>query len=279
MDDVVGCDGLNANATALSMVLRMLHGDGFAQLIDYRQVITINSLVHGMTCDGRLAVAVSPQPGDPVDEMPFAQGIDVRLDITKESPEPDLQMIVATLHGLGVLRWAPEATRTAMIEDNILPPEVEMVASLPNGRLGLVEVPRLLLHDAEGVRSFDHELLRADGMLGSPRFLQGVDQIEAFHMVQAMGADAVHAIHRCVLTGKLTGRVRSHSAERIDCTHVWGQMYCADIDATGITWLQVLPEATTSVFVAFDRGVTTLEDLTGQLDRLLLVAVVHDGVV
>ncbi|WIY81921.1 hypothetical protein [Propionimicrobium sp. PCR01-08-3] len=274
MTDSVPVEAIDCDRTARSVTARILRGAGNASLLAYRcsPMVSCEAMVHGISRSGRLVVAACPDSADPVAEMEPGQSYAIRMDITKESPEPGFRLVAATVHLLGELEWQPDWATDELIDAGELPCDVAAIASAPGGRLGVITTDRCLIHDAAGVRSFAFdELIQADG---SPAFPLPADELDAHHLVMALSNDSLRGIRDSVLKGTIEGRLCSRQSLLAGCPHTWDQVLCADVDCTGITMLTVEPTETYSVFAAFDREVGCLDELNDQVQRLVSATLV-----
>lgn len=223
--------------------------------------------MHGISRGGRLVVAACPDEADPVRGMTERERFSVRMDITKESPEPQFRLVAATVHLLGELEWQPEWVADELLTAGDLPNDVAAIASMSRGRLGFIDTDRCLVHDSAGVHSFSFtELVSTDLRPGFPA---AGDEFEAHHTVMALSDDSLRQIRDAVLKGTVEGRICSRQAALAGCPHIWDRVLCADVDCTGITMLTVEPTETYAVFAAFENEAGSLDDLGIQVERLV----------
>ncbi len=269
MTKSIPVEAIDCDRTARSMTERIVRGAGSASFLAYRTapMTSCEALVHGISRSGKLVIAACPDEADPVGQMVEGDRFNIRMDITKESPDPQFRLVAATVHLLGELEWQPEWIVDELIASGELPNDVAAIASMADGRLGVIDTDRCLIHDSAGVRSFDFsELVSADA---GPVFPSAYDEFDAHHMVMAISNDSLRQVRDAVLKGAIGGRMCSRQSALAGCPHTWDQVLCADVDCTGITMLTVEPTETYSVFAAFENEVTTLDQLCEQVARLV----------
>ncbi|MBD4448448.1 hypothetical protein GUG94_26220, partial [Xanthomonas citri pv. citri] len=80
---------------------------------------------------------------------------DVRLEISKDAPEPAIRLLAATLHVLGTITWLAPAQVDHLLATDVLPREVSIIAGFDDALIGVVAPYRAILHDAMGSTEID----------------------------------------------------------------------------------------------------------------------------
>ena len=253
-----------------SLAHRLLSGAGRATVVAYRPepARTMEVFAHALLDSGRLVVATSVLADDTLAGLTEGERIEVRLDVVKESPEVSVHLVTATGHLLGEFWWATPAESAALIHERGLPGELIAIATAPGGRLGLIDTDRVYVHDSAGISSFAPNELASAAPAFPAAWLEG----DAYAVIAALSRGERLAICDAVTTGLLDGEAMFDAHEQAGCRHTWGEVWCADIDATGITLHETTGEASRTVVAAFARPVRTLAELDAEVTRLLAAA-------
>ena len=94
---------------------------------------TCDLQAHGVTASGRFVVALRPQSAQALCQIPAGLSTDVRLEISKDSPEPGIRLLAATLHILGTVTWLSVNQIDHLLATDVLPSEVSMIAEFDDG--------------------------------------------------------------------------------------------------------------------------------------------------
>ncbi|MDN6557555.1 MAG: hypothetical protein L0K74_13900 [Acidipropionibacterium acidipropionici] len=266
---------INADALAArtrSMARRLLAGAGSASLLAYRlspDEFTA-SIAHGLTRSGQFVVAGRPDPSDPVTVVEAGEPVDVRVDLLKESPDPMVRLVAATVHALGVLTWLPREEARRLYAWGELPRDVADLVEDGRGRLGVIEVQRVVLRDSLGVTPMDFDDLEGRAPdEPAPAFPNGIDEWSAYDLVASVDESFLASICRSVDSGLIPGAICWRRPTVNACGHTLGRVFLADIDSTGVTLMSVDEDETLAAFAAFRRPVTTLDDLAVQVSCLV----------
>ncbi len=252
-------------ARAVSLARRLLGGAGRASLVAYdlAPVVEASALVHGMSRAGELLVA-----GIADDEVPATTWertpLRVRFDVIKEAPEWAVRITACAVHLLGVLEWLTDDVRDRYLAEGGLSPRLAELAAAPGGRLGVVRTDRVLLHDCAGVTPLAFEEL-ADELAAFPDAEQewaahdlvarlAPDELDGLLIAAAAGWNAA-----TILAGNSTG----------GCPHMGREVYCVDVDRTGITLMEVEPGLAAVVVFTFDQPADSIEELAEGIHQLL----------
>lgn len=241
------------------LATRMLHGAASASLYAYRLAETLDPVVHGVTADGSLVVVAVPEGewGATASGRP----VDVRIDLLKKTLDARVAMVVASGHALGTCTWASGAETTHSLSAGHLPPLLADALTIPGARLGFIELERLVLHDLAGAVVVPH----ADLALAA---LPGEDLAAAGLVTAASPADLTDLCW-AVMVGHLPGTVTRKAHGQNACQHTLGSVFCADIDALGVTLLMVTPDELIVVHARFARWADSPTALHDEVDRLL----------
>lgn len=250
-------------ARAVSLARRLLAGAGRVSLVAYDLAsVEACALIHGLSREGELLVAGIADEDVPAttwDRTPLR----VRLDIVKEAPEWTVRITACALHLLGTLEWLSDEARDEYLIDGVSPAMAE-IASAPGGRLGVVRTDRVLLHDCSGVTPLLFEELSDEsaafpGAASEWAARDLVAQLSPTELDDLMQAAAAGWDGTAVLAGSSTG----------SCAHVGRQVFCVDIDRTGLTLMEVAPGFTAVVVFGFEQPVDSTEELAEGLHQLL----------
>lgn len=264
--------GSSTHDRAVSLAHRMLAGAGRAALVAYglEGQPTLDALAHGMTGSGDLMVATTVFSGsDDAVLLNPGTSMDVRMDITKLSPEPRVEILTASAHMLGQLEWLDTERASDVLEYEDVPEMVKAVAKSPFGMLGIVRVSRVLLHDGVGATaiSFAHLVERNDDVA-----LAGLGDIETVGLDVASSLDSVNLASLCdaVSNGWVEARVLSEKPSVGGCSHTKNREFVVDVDVTGLTVMRNGAERTRVFFVPFDReSVVECGGLFARVESLL----------
>ncbi|MDO5368288.1 MAG: hypothetical protein Q4E95_11670 [Kocuria sp.] len=256
----------------MALAHRMLAGAGRAALVAYglEGQPTLDALAHGMTGSGDLMVATTVFSGsDDAVLLNPGTSMDVRMDITKLSPEPRVEILTASAHMLGQLEWLDTERASDVLEYEDVPEMVKAVAKSPFGMLGIVRVSRVLLHDGVGATaiSFAHLVERNDDVA-----LAGLGDIETVGLDVASSLDSVDLASLCdaVSNGWVEARVLSEKPSVGGCSHTKNREFVVDVDVTGLTVMRNGAERTRVFFVPFDReSVVECGGLFARVESLL----------
>lgn len=264
--------GSSTHDRAVSLAHRMLAGAGRAALVAYglEGQPTLDALAHGMTGSGDLMVATTVFSGsDDAVLLNPGTSMDVRMDITKLSPEPRVEILTASAHMLGQLEWLDTERASDVLEYEDVPEMVKAVAKSPFGMLGIVRVSRVLLHDGVGATaiSFAHLVERNDDVAPA-----GLGDIETVGLDVASSLDSVDLASLCdaVSNGWVEARVLSEKPSVGGCSHTKNREFVVDVDVTGLTVMRNGAERTRVFFVPFDReSVVECGGLFARVESLL----------
>ena len=253
---------------ARSLVMRMLAGAAAASLYAYRMDEALETVAHGLTPDGSLVVAAAPT--DLLSTVPAGFAVDVRLDLIKQSPDPMVSLVAASTHLLGTLVWAQRAETVAHIEAGTLPPLVETMLTVPGARLGFVEVEKMVLHDLTGATPIPLEALEGPAPLIE-------DPYAAFDLVARNDNTTLKDLCWAVMVGTVPGFAIQKAPLPHVCSHTADQVFCVDVDPTGITVMLVGRHETLIAYARFATPATSHLELTAQVDRLMAQATPPDA--
>lgn len=251
-------------ARAVSLARRLLAGSGRASLIAYdlAPAVEAAALVHGLSRSGELLVACLAD-----DEIPATTWertpLRVRFDIVKEAPEWSVRITACALHLLGVLEWLPTELQAERIAEG-LPSRLAELASMPGGRLGVIRTDRVLLHDCSGVTPLAFEEL-SDDVAAFP----GVElEWEAQELVSRLTLDERDELLSAAAAGWNAAAVLAGNSTG-GCAHMGRQVFCVDIDRTGLTLMEVAPGFSAVVVFGFEQPADSIEELAEGLHQLL----------
>lgn len=266
------CDGDALAARTRSIACRLLSGAGSATLVVYEWApsTTMSSLVHGVSSRGELVVAACPPARHPAGTFPDGLPVDVRMSILKDAPDPSVRINSAGIHALGTFEWVSSGEVTTMLVNDELPPHVAAIAASENGRLGIVKAHRILVHESSGITPMLLSDLKGCLVGGSAvvPFPAINDELDASHAVLACGQDALCRLCDAVSCGRLPGKELTRRPLRNGCVRFGDQVFCADVDRTGMVLVHIGPEATETVFAPFRTEATSIQDLSERLEDL-----------
>ncbi len=251
-------------ARAASLARRLLSGAGRASLLAYDLAPSVeaSALAHGLSRSGELLVACIAD-----DEIPATTWertpLRVRLDIVKEAPEWSARITAGALHLLGTLEWLTGDVRDQRLADGLSPWLAEL-ASAPGGRLGVVRTDRVLLHDCAGVTPLAYEELDDE----PPAFPTAEEEWEAREVVGRLAADELDSLLSAAASGWEAAVVLTGSSTG-GCPHLGRQVFCVDVDRTGLTLMEARPGSAAVVVLGFDQPANSIEELADGLHQLL----------
>ncbi len=268
----VSADALAARSR--SMAHRLMSGAGCASLLAYRLAPDefCSSVAHGLTQSGQFVVAAHLDPHDPVSSAPDGQPIDVRVDLLKESPEPAVRLVAATVHLLGELTWLDPDEAFVMMVQGDLPAQVAEIAESGMGRVGVIETDRVVLRDSLGVTPIDFDsLIRADRCPSrtDAAYPGPEDEWDAYDLVASVNEAFLRQICLAVDAASIAGTICWRKPTTHSCGHTLGHVFLADVDRSGVTLMSVEPDETLTAFAAFRHTATTLDDLAVQMSCLI----------
>lgn len=242
---------------ATSLARRLLGGSGAASLDAYRMGQCLPFVAHGMSEDGSLVVAAMPE--GLLGAVDPGVAVDVRLDVVKQTPDPSVSIVAASLHLLGALTWATEAEARGLVG---LPPLVAAMLEVPGARLGVIVIERTVLHDLTGATPID-----SDELYHEPAVL--ADEYAGFDLVGRHDQDALKDLCWSVMVSATPGLVVSKAALPNVCPHTADKVFCVDVDTLGVTLMLVGRVETLLVFAAFDAPATSLMSLERRVGSLM----------
>lgn len=250
-----------------SLARRMLGGAAAASLYAYRLDESITFLAHGMTTEGVLVVAGVPEGMLRVASPGF--GIDVRMDLVKQSPDPSVSLVAASVHLLGQLSWAAPAEVEAQLAGGTLPELVEAMMDVPGARLGFVDVERVLLHDMNGAT-----VIAPEALSYAPPVIE--DELAAFDAIAAYSQSALKDLCWAVMVGSVRGQVVSKPPLPGICPHTADSVFCVDVDPAGVTVMFVGRAETLVVHACFDAPATTQSQLPSRVSAMMRAAALEN---
>ncbi len=250
-------------ARAVSLAQRLLSGAGRASLLAYDLLPSVeaSALAHGLSRTGELLVACIAD-----DEIPATTWertpLRVRFDIVKQAPEWSARITACALHLLGTLEWLTGDVRDQYLADGVSPWLAEL-AKAPGGRLGVVRTDRVLMHDCAGVTPLAFEELADE-----PAFPGADLEWEARELVGGLSLAEVDELLDAAASGWSAATVLAGSSAG-GCPHLERQVYCVDIDRTGLTLMEVEPGRTAVVVLGFDQPADSIKELADGHHQLL----------
>ncbi|RXW31481.1 hypothetical protein [Propioniciclava flava] len=256
------------DARVRSLVMRMLSGAAAASLYAYRMEEALETVTHGLMPDGSLVVAAAPT--ELLSTVPAGFAVDVRVDLLKQSPDPMVSLVAASTHLLGSLTWASRAETIAHIEAGALPPMVEAMLTAPGARLGFVDMEKVVLHDLTGATPIPLEALE-----GAVTLIE--DPYAAFDLVARHDNTTLKDLCWAVMVGTVPGFAIQKAPLPHVCSPTADQVFCVDVDPTGITVMLVGRHETLIAYARFATPATSHIELTAQVDRLMADATPRDA--
>lgn len=251
-----------------------MSGAGCVSLLAYRLSPDefCSSAAHGLTQSGQFIIAAHADSRDPITSAPAGRPIDVRVDLLKESPEPAVRLVAATVHLLGQLTWLDPDETFLMLVEGALPPQVAEIAENDAGRVGVIQTDRVVLRDSLGVTPIDFSsLVRADRRprMTDAAYPNAEDEWDAYDLVASVDEAFLRQICCAVDEAAIAGTICWRKPTTIACEHTLGRVFLADVDRTGVTLMSVEPDKTLTAFAAFRHTATTLDDLAVQMSCLI----------
>lgn len=264
------------SARAQSVVHRLLAGAGRASLIAYGLGATVatQTILHGLSRDGELMVVGFGSAADALLDAPAGESLDVRLELTKESPEYSVRITTCAAHLPGSLEWLADSAIADHLNRKTLPASIAEMVGRPGVWLGVVTGRQVLLHDSTGVTPIElTQVVKQHAGGGDPAGRTEVfpaselelDAREVFGQLTDAELEQLGAAAAVGWGGAITLAV--HPTQT--CAHHFGRVYCVDIDRVGLTLMQVGAEDTRVVVYAFDEPVRGLAGLARGLEQLV----------
>ncbi len=257
----------------ISQARRLLGGAGRASLVAYDldPLAEAGALCHALSSDGDLVVACLSDPNVPATQW-GETSLRVRLDVVKEAPEWSVRITACAVHLLGELEWLPDALVAGYVARAGLPEQLVEIGTAEGGRLGVVRTDRVLVHDTAGVTPLDFALVAGQ----HPNLPLGAAESFPDPEQEWRARDLVGELTDWQLAGLFDAATDGWEAaltvsQRVEpsCSHVDGQVFCVDLDRTGLTLMAVRDGETTLTFFAFHRPVDVTDELIDRLDQLV----------
>ena len=260
-----------------SLARRILSGAGMATMVAHSMISahespeewTCDLQAHGITASGRFLVALRSHPTQTLCPVPAGLPTDVRLEISKDAPEPAIRLLAASLHVLATVTWLTPDQIDHLLATDVLPSEVSIIAGFDDALIGVIAPHRAILHDAMGSTEIDIPALIND-IPADEVFPSAEDELSALDIVASLGN--LHLSQLCdgvrkktVLGCSCWSRATHHA-----CPHTVGRVFCADIDRTGLTLMYVNPDQTGAMFIPLEQDATSLTELKAAVARLPL---------
>ena len=260
-----------------SLARRILSGAGMATMVAHSMISahespeewTCDLQAHGITASGRFLVALRSHPTQALCQVPAGLPTDVRLEISKDAPEPAIRLLAASLHVLATVTWLTPDQIDHLLATDVLPSEVSIIAGFDDALIGVIAPHRAILHDAMGSTEIDIPALIND-IPADEVFPSAEDELSALDIVASLGN--LHLSQLCdgvrkktVLGCSCWSRATHHA-----CPHTVGRVFCADIDRTGLTLMYVNPDQTGAMFIPLEQDATSLTELKAAVTRLPL---------
>ncbi|WP_288783040.1 hypothetical protein [uncultured Cutibacterium sp.] len=260
-----------------SLARRILSGAGMATMVAHTMISahespeewTCDLQAHGITASGRFLVALRSHPTQALCQVPAGLPTDVRLEISKDAPEPAIRLLAASLHVLATVTWLTPDQIDHLLATDVLPSEVSIIAGFDDALIGVIAPHRAILHDAMGSTEIDIPALIND-IPADEVFPSAEDELSALDIVASLGN--LHLSQLCdgvrkktVLGCSCWSRATHHA-----CPHTVGRVFCADIDRTGLTLMYVNPDQTGAMFIPLEQDATSLTELKAAVARLPL---------
>lgn len=260
-------------ARTVSLAQRLLGGAGRAALVAYDldPLVEAGALGHALSADGDLVIACLSDPDVPAtqwDETPLR----VRVDIVKEAPEAAVRITACAVHLLGELTWVSDDLMAGFIRDAGLPENLLELGTGAGGRLGVVRTDRVLVHDSAGVTPLSYACVtgRHPGAAADPidSFPNREQEWIARDLLGELTFWQLAGLMDAAADGWGSALMMSQRAEHA-CSHVDGQVFCVDLDRTGLTLMAVRDGETAVAFFAFHQSVNAVDELIDRLDQLV----------
>lgn len=241
---------------AVSLAHRMLSGAGQASVVAYRLEgrPALASVAHGLTRHGELVVATTVGPAEVGAEVLVpGEPMDVRVDITKVAPEPDVRIVAASMHLLASLEWLHPLDAELLRGTGELPDLVAAVAGAPGGRLAVLDTARVVLHDGTGATPLAFAHLQQHGRDGAVAPGQ-MQELESAALDAVTDVDRLDLAALCDAAerGWIPAHLLTRKPSLGGCQHTLSRDFVVDVDRTGVTVLRHGAEETSVYFVPFD---------------------------
>lgn len=253
-------DALACDDRSRLLAVRMLQGSAAATLFAYRLGETLDPVVHGVAADGALAVVALPR-GRWAQEQ-SGRVVDVRLDLVKNALDPRVSTVVASAHALGGLAWASDAEVASRLAGVTVPETLHQALAVPGARLGWLTLDRLVVHDLSGAVVVPH----TDLPLTAPALEGGLTGLS---LLTGCSDAALKDVCWSVMVGRAPGTVTQRPHGGNVCPHTLNRVFCADVDALGVTLLLVTAQELVVVHAAFGRVAGSVDALNGSVHQLV----------
>ena len=262
-----------------SLALRLLGGAGRASLVAYDldPLIEAGALCHALSVSGDLVIACVRDPQVPATQW-GETSLRVRLDVVKEAPESAVRITACAVHLLGELQWLPDELVPGFLAGAELPEPLVELGTGTGGRIGVVHTDRVLVHDSAGVTPLAYSGLMRSGLDTLDQLGGGLDRLASFpdRDQEWAARDRVGELSEWQVAGLLDAAAHGWEAASTlsqrrepTCSHVDGQVFCVDLDRTGLTLMTLRDGETTVTFFAFHRPVDAADELIDRLDQLV----------
>lgn len=270
------------------MARRLLSGAGCASLTAYRLDDGAPSqlVLHALDVTGSIIVAAHPAADHPMVDVPCEAPVEVRLDVALEAAEPGLRITTATVHLLGVLTWLDDGGRDAVLSGSVAGchcaitgedplTDLAELARAPGGRLGVVEMSRIMVHDAMGVSGHTmEEVLDPDAKGVRPLLWSASETFGAQDEVKALGEGALEVLCDGVEQGSVPGIICSRRPSGGLHEALWGRVLCVDVSPHAVTLLRLGRETTDTLQILLPAGTTRAHEAGRHLRYLVQEALV-----
>ncbi|MGL5406776.1 MAG: hypothetical protein ACRDAX_08375 [Propionibacteriaceae bacterium] len=229
---------------ARSLVRQMLTGKAAVTLTAYQRGEALTSVLHGLSKTGDFIVVDFVEMHECSGAFCSYDPIEVRVDLYKDSAEIMLPMQVASAHMLGQLQWY---SHEADIDNLQLRDDLSQAISDFPGyvRVGVIAAERIILHDVDGVSSFNFAELDTAIVDGDATAESFLDQM------YAAGRESMALVSDAVIAGLVPGTVSLLAISDDVCAEL-EQSYCLDVTVSGVTLLRLTERAAYAVFIPVD---------------------------
>ncbi|MFV8395499.1 hypothetical protein HW450_08150 [Corynebacterium hindlerae] len=232
------------NKAIRSQACRILAGAGVMSMTPYHvdPGLKIDITAHGLDVRGNLVVSCL------ANEVLYFEDMDVRIDAILKAPEYAVDVISASMHGIGEIEW------------------MEFVGPF---RMGHVHLDRVYMHQCARPTAFDVVDLVPQALdlpevcidtLGAREVVGEFTEQQLRGLIDAACSETLH--RSSALISELNGRV-----SRWDATHV------VDVSEFGITLFHTSRCGLISAFIAFEQPANTLDELRERLSRVVAISV------
>lgn len=244
---------------------RLLRGEGSAEVTAFRAGETLTTAVHGVTAQGRLAIAHVPNLFGSLGAFHTPAPLEVRVDVLRDALDLTVPTRLASVHLLGTLRWCRDSAEVAQL--GLRGRVADLVADVgPRVRVGVVETQRILLHDADGAAVFcPHTLpLTTRGLVDQAELADLADDV--LGTAPEVLADLADAVALGLLPGE-------NAPLRVDTSTLPdAPAHALDADEAGVTLLRVRDGEAATVHIALP-GAGRLDHSPRHAWRRLLEAI------